>query len=140
MAADPPATPGVPAADEARRCRDLSHIAAQRGAYRDMRADSASRSTERPTIVGLRSGTMLDPKLVAALRVLAARTDVAHRVLAILEPAQGHQPQAADADADADAPDGLERLRWYRSRGASQRCGEYLSNELADNTTSKFLK
>jgi hypothetical protein len=35
---------------------------------------------------------------------------------------------------------GLKCVRWYRSSGASQRCGEYLSNELADNTTSKFLK
>lgn len=34
----------------------------------------------------------------------------------------------------------LECVRWYRSSGASQRGGEYLPNELADNTTSRFLK
>jgi hypothetical protein len=28
----------------------------------------------------------------------------------------------------------LERVRWYRASGVSQRCGEHLSNELADNT------
>jgi hypothetical protein len=67
-------------------CGDLSLIAAQRGAFIDMRTDSTPRSTERLTIVGLRSGTALDPKLVAALRVVAARTDVAHRVMTILEP------------------------------------------------------
>jgi hypothetical protein len=39
-----------------------------------------------------------------------------------------------------DAPSSRERVRWYRSSGAAQRCDEYLSNELADNTTSKFLK
>ena len=37
-------------------------------------------------------------------------------------------------------PTGLECVRWYRSSGASQRGSEYLSNELAANTTSKFLK
>ncbi len=124
MAADPLATPGVvSAADEARCCRDLSHMAAQRGAYRDMRADSVSvrsvgqldrasaaesstgpavpsagtsadstqaqRSTEGLAIVGLRSGTLLDPKLVAELRAVAGRTDIAQRVLTILEPSQG---------------------------------------------------
>jgi hypothetical protein len=102
---------------------DLSQIAAQRGAYRDMRADSTSvRSmghlddtpadassarpvapsagtsadaaqarwpTDGPTIVGLRSGTLLDPKLVAELRAVAGRTDIAQRVLTILEPSQG---------------------------------------------------
>ena len=73
----------------------LSQIAAQRGAYRDMRADSTSRPTDGQTIVGLRSGTMLDPKLVAALRAVAARTDVAHRVLTILEPGQGPKSPAA---------------------------------------------
>jgi hypothetical protein len=73
----------------------LSQIAAQRGAYRDMRADSTSRSTDGQTLVGLRSGTMLDPKLVAALRAVAARTDVAHRVLTILEPGQGPKSPAA---------------------------------------------
>ena len=100
-------------------CHDLSQIAAQRGAYRDMRADSTSvRSmgdlddayagasstspaavsagtsaggaqarwpTESPRIVGLRSGTVLDPKLVAELQAVAARADIAHRVLTILE-------------------------------------------------------
>lgn len=60
-----------------------------------MRADSTSRPTERPTIVGLRSGTVLDPELVAELRVVAARTDVARRVLAILEPGQGPGSPAA---------------------------------------------
>jgi hypothetical protein len=39
-----------------------------------------------------------------------------------------------------DASGDLERPRWYRSSGVTQRCSEYLSNELADNTTSKFLK
>ena len=38
------------------------------------------------------------------------------------------------------ATNSLECVRWYRSSGASQRCGEYLSKILADNTTSKFLK
>jgi hypothetical protein len=76
-------------ADDGRRRHDRSQIAAQRGAYRDMRADSTSRSTDRPTIVGVRSGAVLDPKLVAALRAVAARTDIAHRVLTILEPGQG---------------------------------------------------
>lgn len=38
------------------------------------------------------------------------------------------------------ASDGLECVRWYRSSGASQRFGEYLQIELADNTTSKFLR
>jgi len=119
----------VPAADEARRCRDLSHIAAQRGAYRDMRADSVSvrsvghldrasagesstgpavpsagtsadstqaqGSTEGLTTVGLRSGTLLDPKLVATFRAVAARTDIAQRVLTILESGQGSKPMAS---------------------------------------------
>ena len=53
-----------------------------------MRADSAPRSTERPTIVGARSGTVLDQKLVAELLAVAARTDIAQRVLTILEPGQ----------------------------------------------------
>jgi hypothetical protein len=60
-----------------------------------MRADSTSRPTERPTIVGLRSGTVLDPKLVAALRAVAGRTDIAQRVLTILEPGQGSGSPAA---------------------------------------------
>jgi hypothetical protein len=51
---------------------------------------------------------------------------------------RGRQPQPAGADADAS--DWLEPHRWYRSSGASQRCGEYLRIGLADNTTSKFLK
>lgn len=54
-----------------------------------MRADSNSVPSERPTTVGLRSGTVLDPKLVAELRAVAARTDIAQRVLTILEPGQG---------------------------------------------------
>ena len=41
--------------------------------------------TESPRIVGLRSGTVLDPKLVAELQAVAARADIAHRVLTILE-------------------------------------------------------
>lgn len=123
MAADPLATPGVVPAP------DLSQIAAQRGAYRDMRAESPSVrsmghlndtsadasstspaasgagtsadaaqarwSTEGPRIVGLRSGTMLDPKLVAELRAVAGRTDIAQRVLTILEPGQGPKSPAA---------------------------------------------
>nr|AGC71299.1 hypothetical protein [uncultured bacterium A1Q1_fos_515] len=40
----------------------------------------------------------------------------------------------------SDASDGMECVRWYRSSGASQHCGEYLLNELAGNTTSRFLK
>ena len=96
MAAGPFANSGIePVADDDRRRHDLSQIAAQRGAYRDMRADSAPQSTERPTIVGLRSGTVLDPKLVAALRAVAARTDIAQRVLTILEPGQGPKSPAA---------------------------------------------
>lgn len=35
---------------------------------------------------------------------------------------------------------GLDRVRWYRSSGATQRGGENLQIELADNTTSKFLR
>jgi hypothetical protein len=38
---------------------------------------------------------MLDPKLVASLRAVAARTDIAQRVLTILEPGQGPEPPAA---------------------------------------------
>lgn len=45
-------------------------------------------STEGPSIVGLRSGTVLDPNLVAELRAVAGRTDIAQRVLTILEPSQ----------------------------------------------------
>lgn len=96
MAAGPLANSGIkPVADDDRRRHDLSQIAAQRGAYRDMRADSISRPTDGQTIVGLRSGTVLDPKLVAALRAVAARTDIAHRVLTILEPGQGPKPPVA---------------------------------------------
>jgi putative aminopeptidase FrvX len=131
MSVGPLATPGVvvPAADEVQWCHDLSQVAAQRGAYRDMRADSTSvrsaghtnqaaanasstgsaapragtsadstqarRSTEGPTIVGVRSGTVLDPKLVAELRAVAARTDIAQRVLTILEPGQGPKSPVA---------------------------------------------
>jgi hypothetical protein len=110
-------------------CHDLSQIASQRGAYRDMRADSTSVrsighrddtsadasstsraapsagtsagaaqarwSAEGPKIVGLRSGTVLDPELVAKLRAVAARTDIAHRVLTILEPGQGPKSRVA---------------------------------------------
>jgi len=98
MAADPLATPGVvPAADGARRCCDLSQIAAQRGAYRDMRVDSTPRPAESPTIVGVRSGTVLDPKLVAELRAVAGRTDIAQRVLTILEPGQGPKSSVSAA-------------------------------------------
>jgi hypothetical protein len=110
-------------------CHDLSQIAAQRGAYKDMRADSTSVrtmghlddtparaastspaapgagtsadasqagwSTDGARIVGLRSGTLLDPELVAELRAVAARTDIAHRVLTILEPGQNLRPPVA---------------------------------------------
>ncbi|TEX47988.1 MAG: hypothetical protein B7C54_01575 [Acidimicrobiales bacterium mtb01] len=76
-------------ADDDRRRHDLSRIAAQRGAFKDMRADSTSRPTDGPTIVGLRSGTLLDPKLLAELRAVSGRTDIAQRVLMILEPSQG---------------------------------------------------
>jgi hypothetical protein len=123
MAAGPLAIPGVvPVADDVQWCHDLSHIAAQRGAFRDMRADSTSvrspghldrasdalstgpaapsagtsvdstqarRSAKGPTIVGLRSGTVLDPELVSELRAVAACTDIAQRVLTILEPGLG---------------------------------------------------
>jgi len=82
-------------ADDDRRRHDLSQIAAQRGAYKDMRADSTSRPTDGPTIVGLRSGTLLDPKLVAELRAVAGRTDIAQRVLTILEPGQVPKSPAA---------------------------------------------
>jgi hypothetical protein len=60
-----------------------------------MRADSTSGPTEVPTIVGIRSGRVLDPNLVAALRAVAARSDVAHRVLTILEPVQAPTSPAA---------------------------------------------
>ena len=48
-----------------------------------------------PTIVGVRSGTVLDPELVAELRAVAARIDVAQRVLTILEPVQAPTSPAA---------------------------------------------
>jgi hypothetical protein len=51
-----------------------------------------------------------------------------------------HDSLAASGRSPVPTDDSLERARWYRSSGAAQRCGEYLSNELADNTTSKFLK
>lgn len=73
----------------------VSQIALQQGAYKDMRADSSSRPTKRPTIVGPRSGTVLDPELVSELRAVAARADIAQRVLTILEPAQGTKSPAA---------------------------------------------
>lgn len=113
----------LPVAKDVSSCHGLSQVAAQRGAYRDMRADSTSvrtlghlddasaetsstspaapsadtsadspqarGSTEGLTIVGVRSGTVLDPKLVAELRAIAGRTDIAQRVLTILEPSQG---------------------------------------------------
>lgn len=85
----------APVADDDRRRRDLSQIAAQRGAFKGMRADSTSRPTDGQTIVGVRSGTVLDPKLVAALRAVAARTDIVHRVLTILEPGHGPKLPAA---------------------------------------------
>ena len=53
-----------------------------------MRAISTSVSSERSAIVGVRSGIVLNPKLVAELRAVAARPDIAQRVLAILEPGQ----------------------------------------------------
>jgi len=60
-------------------------------------ADSpaARRSTDSSSIVGVRSGTVLDPKLVATFRAAAARTDIAHRVLMILESGQGSKPLAS---------------------------------------------
>lgn len=58
-------------------------------------AAQARWSTERPTIVGPRSGTVLDPQLVAELRTVAARVDIAQRVLTILEP--GHGPTSPSA-------------------------------------------
>lgn len=121
-------------------CHELSQIAAQRGAYRDMRADSISvrsaghldractgklttgpevpsagtsttsartlGSIERQSIVGARSGTVLDPKLVAELLAVAARTDIAQRVLTILEP--------VDTDAEAQL---TRRARGWDGRG-----------------------
>ena len=51
-----------------------------------------------------------------------------------------HDSLAASGRSPVPTHDSLERARWYRSSGASQRGGEYLPNELADNTTSKFLK
>lgn len=121
-------------------CHHQSRIAAWRGAFIDMRADSKSRPTEVPTVVGVRSGTALDPRLVAELRAVAGRTDIAHRVLAssIRPSYREHQPQPAEAAADA--PDSREKARWYRSGRATQRGGENLQIELADNTTSKFLR
>lgn len=96
IAAGPLANSGIaPVTDDDRRRHDLSQIAAQRGAYKDMRADSTSGPTDGPTIVGLRSGTLLDPKLVAELRAVAARTDIAQRVLTILEPGLGPKSRVA---------------------------------------------
>jgi hypothetical protein len=45
--------------------------------------------------LGHRSGTLLDPKRVATFRAVAARTDIAHRVLTILEPGQGPKSSVA---------------------------------------------
>lgn len=73
----------------------LSHGLRQRGAYRDMRADTSRTPADGPALVGPLAGTVLDPDLVAALRAVAARVDVAHRVLAILEP--GGEPIASPA-------------------------------------------
>jgi D-serine deaminase-like pyridoxal phosphate-dependent protein len=60
-------------------------------------ADSptARRSTDSSSIVGVRSGTVLDPNRVAMFRAVAARTDIAHRVLVILESGQGSKPLAS---------------------------------------------
>jgi hypothetical protein len=73
----------------------MSHGASQRGAYRGMRSDPTGTTAASATIAGVRSGIVLDPVLVAALRAVAARADVAHRVLAILEP--GGEPIAPPA-------------------------------------------
>nr|AGC71302.1 hypothetical protein [uncultured bacterium A1Q1_fos_515] len=66
----------------------------------------AQASTEGLTIVGLRSGTALDPKLVAEFRSVAARTDIAQRVLTILEPGEG--PKSPDAAGRSEGPAGHE--------------------------------
>ena len=67
------------------------------------------RSTERQSIVGARSGTVLDPKLVAELLAVAARTDIAQRVLRILEP--------VDTDAEAQL---TRRAPGWDGRGYSE--------------------
>lgn len=51
-----------------------------------------------------------------------------------------HDSLAASGRSPVPTDDSLEPHRWYRSNGASQRGGEYRSIELADNTTSRFLK
>lgn len=90
-------------------------------------------STEGPTIVGVRSGTVLDPELVSDLRALAARTDIAQRVLTILEPGHGTEvasrsqltrtlSDAAPAARD-DASDHMECVRWYCALTATSRLG-----------------
>jgi len=51
-----------------------------------------------------------------------------------------HDWLAASGRSLVPTDDSLKPARWYRSSGATQRSGEYLPDELADNTTSRFLK
>jgi hypothetical protein len=51
-----------------------------------MCADPTAMTHDGATLVGVRSGVALDASVVAELRAVAARADVAYRVLAILEP------------------------------------------------------
>lgn len=79
-----------------RACADASSTGpAAPSAGTSADAAQARRSTGGPTIVGPRSGTVLDPELVAELGALAARIDIAQRVLTILEPVQGPKSPAA---------------------------------------------
>ena len=50
--------------------------------------------TEVSAVLGLRFGTSLEPDLVATLRAVAERADIAHRVLTILESGQGSKSSA----------------------------------------------
>jgi hypothetical protein len=60
-----------------------------------MSADLTGTTAAGAALVGVRSGIVLDLDLMAALRVVAARAEVAHRVLALLEP--GGEPTAPPA-------------------------------------------
>jgi hypothetical protein len=54
-----------------------------------MRADPTPTTAGDARLVGVHSGIVLDLELVATLRAVAARADVAQRVLSIVEPDAG---------------------------------------------------
>ena len=51
-----------------------------------MRADPTPTTAGGARLVGVRSGIVLDPELVATLRAVAAPAEIAQRVLSIVEP------------------------------------------------------